>query len=118
NPFRKYDSVPVRPEPGASLRLRWRPKQTKGEVAHLLVRRRPSTSSGRTETTATRRIARIHQRHPGRGAIAMRPDQQQAFEVELSRVFRSGDQPETVRRLVEGYGPEILGYLSRTMNDE
>ena len=48
----------------------------------------------------------------------MRPDEQQAFETELSRVFLAGDHTETLRRLIDGYGPEILGYLSRTMNDE
>src|SRR5262245_19329718 len=44
--------------------------------------------------------------------------QHEALEAELTEVFRSADFGEVLRRLVEGYGAEILGYLTRTMRDE
>jgi RNA polymerase sigma-70 factor (ECF subfamily) len=44
--------------------------------------------------------------------------QYETLEAELSELFRSGDLTEVLRRLVEGYGAEILGYLARTMRNE
>ena len=48
----------------------------------------------------------------------MGQEKHQALEVELSTIFQSGDHAEVLRRLIEGHGPEIHGYLIHTMRNE
>jgi RNA polymerase sigma-70 factor (ECF subfamily) len=41
-----------------------------------------------------------------------------ALEQEILEALRRQDLHEATRRIVEGYGPQVLGYLIRTMHDE